>query len=264
MKKEKIGTIARFTGLAPSAIKYYESMGLIDTVRDDKSNYRYYELNQRTIIHECMHYRKLGFPLKDIEFLISQAKESDVDACFDKHLEDLDIQINQLTTTYKKVKKMKSELEEWNVRENQWFVESVEPILIYWQTKGVEWIKGREIDKAGIEFEKYDTRTFAHISKENWDEYKWGIGIDISDYQEDSYDESMLEKLESTRAYITYIKVDEAIGSGKAMNLLCHIFLDNNVFKEFPGDIYFRRIKMVVEEDSQATSYYKVIIPIDQ
>jgi DNA-binding transcriptional MerR regulator len=261
MKKEKIGTIARFTGLAPSAIKYYESMGLIDTVRDDKSNYRYYELNQRTIIHECMHYRKLEFPVKDIDFLISEAKESDVDACFDKHLQDLDEQISHLMDTYAKVQKTKYELEEWNIRENQWFVESVEPVLIYWQTQGVEWIEGREIDKAGIDFEKYDTRTFAHINKNNMSEYKWGIGIDVADYQENSYDESMVEKFESKRAYVAYIKVDEAIGSGKAMKLLDHIFIDGNVFKEYPGDIYFRRIKMVVE-DKQATSYYKVIIPI--
>ena len=64
--KEKIGVIARYTGLAAHTIKYYENMGLIDNVRDEQSNYRYYELNQRTIIHECMHYRKLDFPIKDV------------------------------------------------------------------------------------------------------------------------------------------------------------------------------------------------------
>lgn len=71
--KEKIGVIARYTGLAAHTIKYYENMGLIDNVRDEQSNYRYYELNQRTIIHECMHYRKLDFPIKDIEYMIKEA-----------------------------------------------------------------------------------------------------------------------------------------------------------------------------------------------
>ena len=47
--KEKIGVIARYTGLAAHTIKYYENMGLIDNVRDEQSNYRYYELNQRTM-----------------------------------------------------------------------------------------------------------------------------------------------------------------------------------------------------------------------
>ena len=31
--KEKIGVIARYTGLAAHTIKYYENMGLIDNVR---------------------------------------------------------------------------------------------------------------------------------------------------------------------------------------------------------------------------------------
>ena len=42
--KEKIGVIARYTGLAAHTSKYYENMGLIDNVRDEQSNYRYYEL----------------------------------------------------------------------------------------------------------------------------------------------------------------------------------------------------------------------------
>lgn len=262
MKKEKIGTIARFTGLASSAIKYYESKGLIDTVRDEQSNYRYYELNQRTIIHEIMHYRKLNFPLKDIEYLISQAKEEDVDLCFDKHLADLDGQIQMLGDIREKVKKMKDEMDEWKEKENVWFVESVEPVLIYWQTRGVEWVEGKEIDKAGIDFEKYDTRTFAFMNKDDFNDYKWGIAIDEKDLNEKEYDHNSIERFMSKRAYVTYIKVDEAIGSGKAMDLLKHIFIDSNVFEQFPGDIYFRRIKMVVE-NKRAISYYKVIIPVD-
>ncbi len=261
MKKEKIGTIARFTGLASSAIKYYESMGLIDTVRDEQSNYRYYELNQRTIIHEIMHYRKLNFPLKDIEYLISQAKEEDVDSCFDKHLKDLDEQIQMLVDIRNKVKKMKDEMDEWNERENLWFLESVDPVLIYWQTQGVEWVEGKEIDKADVDFEKYDTRTFAFMNKDDFNDYKWGIAIDKSDLKEKEFDSKKMEVFESKRAYVTYIKVDEAIGSGKAIELLKNIFIDSNVFKQFPGNIYFRRIKMVVE-NKKAISYYKVIIPM--
>lgn len=262
MKKEKIGTIARFTGLAPSAIKYYESMGLIDTVRDEQSNYRYYELNQRTIIHEIMHYRKLNFPLKDIEYLISQAKEEDVDSCFDQHLEDLDHQIKMLIDVQIKVQKMKHEMDEWKEKENLWFVESVNPVCIYWQTKCVEWMDGKEIDKAGIDFEKYDTRTFAFINKNDFNDYKWGIAIDKEDLKETAYNHEMIEVLQSKRAYVTYIKLDEAIGSGKAIDMLKRIFIDSNVFKQFPGNIYFRRIKMVVENKS-AISYYKIIIPIE-
>ena len=160
-----------------------------------------------------------------------------------------------------KVKKMKDEMDEWNERENLWFLESVDPVLIYWQTQGVEWVDGKEIDKAGVDFEKYDTRTFAFMNKDDFNDYKWGIAIDKDDLKEKEFDSKKMELFESKRAYVTYIKVDEAIGSGKAIELLKHIFIDSNVFNQFPGNIYFRRIKMIVE-NKKAISYYKVIIPI--
>ena len=163
--KEKIGVIARYTGLAAHTIKYYENMGLIDNVRDEQSNYRYYELNQRTIIHECMHYRKLDFPIKDIEYMIKEASADGINDCFSRHLEQLDQQIERLQEIRKKVQKTKDELEEWDEKENEWFVEEVEPVLIYWQTEGIDWVKGRECENAGIDYEKYDTRTFAQMKK---------------------------------------------------------------------------------------------------
>ena len=168
--KEKIGVIARYTGLAAHTIKYYENMGLIDNVRDEQSNYRYYELNQRTIIHECMHYRKLDFPIKDIEYMIKEASADGINDCFSRHLEQLDQQIERLQEIRKKVQKTKDELEEWDEKENEWFVEEVEPVLIYWQTEGIDWVKGRECENAGIDYEKYDTRTFAQMKKESLNE----------------------------------------------------------------------------------------------
>ena len=170
--KEKIGVIARYTGLAAHTIKYYENMGLIDNVRDEQSNYRYYELNQRTIIHECMHYRKLDFPIKDIEYMIKEASADGINDCFSRHLEQLDQQIERLQEIRKKVQKTKDELEEWDEKENEWFVEEVEPVLIYWQTEGIDWVKGRECENAGIDYEKYDTRTFAQMKKESLNGYE--------------------------------------------------------------------------------------------
>ena len=202
--KEKIGVIARYTGLAAHTIKYYENMGLIDNVRDEQSNYRYYELNQRTIIHECMHYRKLDFPIKDIEYMIKEASADGINDCFSRHLEQLDQQIERLQEIRKKVQKTKDELEEWDEKENEWFVEEVEPVLIYWQTEGIDWVKGRECENAGIDYEKYDTRTFAQMKKESLNEdelsYRWGIGIDKADYTDEAYAKDLVECFAVKRA----------------------------------------------------------------
>ncbi len=264
---EKIGVIARYTGLAPHTIKYYENMGLISSVRDDQSNYRYYELNQRTIIHECVHYRKLDFALKDIEYLIMEADSEGVDDCYTRHLQDLEAKISELQIIKQRVEKNKRELDEWDEKENLWFVEAVDPALIFWQTKGTEWIPGRELDKAGLDFENYDTRTYACIQRDSIYTgeltYSWGRGIDECDYEGEPYQEDLVERFTSSRAYVTYVKVDEAVASGKLIQALDEIFVEPGVFKEYPGNIYLRRIKMVFEKD-RPVSYYKVMIPIPQ
>lgn len=263
--KEKIGTIARFTGLAAHTIKYYESMGLIDNVRDEQSNYRYYEANQRTIIHECMHYRKLDFSIKDTEYMIKEANDRATIVCFDKHLSEIQDKMNRLQELYLMVEKSRDELNEFNEKENLWYVEEIDPMLIYWQTHGLEWIKGRELEHAGINFEKYDTRNVAMIYKSSLDneniEYQWGRSIEMCDLKDNNYNRELLEIFQCTRAYVTFIKVDEAIASGKLVEQLNHIFIDEDVFKSYPNDIYLKRLKMVMK-DNKAISYYKVIIPI--
>lgn len=263
--KEKIGTIARYTGLPAHTIKYYESMGLIDNIRDEQSNYRYYELNQRTIIHECVHYRKLDFSIKDTEYMIKEANERQAIDCFNKHLNELDEKIHELNALYEMVKQSKDELQEFIEKENEWYVERVDPMLIYWQTDGVEWMKGRELDKAGIDFDQYDTRNVARINKHTIGsqklEYQWGRSVDAKSLKDNTYNRELVQYFSCKRAYVTFIKVDEAIASGKVIELLNQIFIQNDVFKTYPNDIYFKRLKMVLSQ-GKPVSYYKVIIPL--
>ena len=264
--KEKIGTIARYTGLATHTIKYYESMGLIDNVRDEQSNYRYYEANQRTIIHECMHYRKLDFSIKDTEYMIKEANDRATIDCFDRHLDEITNKIQELQKLRSLVEKARDELCEFHEKENQWYVERVDPMLIYWQTQGLDWIKGRELENAKIDFDEYDTRNVAKIQKNSFEQsdlqYQWGRSIDMCDLKENNYNRDLVEIFSCKRAYVTFVKVDEAIASGKLKNILDSIFKEQHVFSYYPNDIYLKRLKMVMKENT-GISYYKVIIPID-
>lgn len=264
--KEKIGTIARYTGLPAHTIKYYESMGLIDNIRDEQSNYRYYELNQRTIIHECMHYRKLDFSIKDTEYMIKEANERETIDCFEKHLEEIDMKIKELNRMRDMISQSMGELQEFLEKENEWYVEKIDPMLIYWQTDGLEWIKGRELDKAGIDFDKYDTRNIARINKNTIGsdhlQYQWGRSVEVKNFEDSEYNRELVQYFSCKRAYVTFIKVDEAIASGKVIELLKQIFIDSGVFKTYPNDIYFKRLKMVIQ-GGKAISYYKVLIPLN-
>ncbi|QJI32659.1 MerR family transcriptional regulator [Pseudomonas sp. ADAK18] len=65
----KIGEIARRTGLAASAIRYYEEQGLLDAPTRDMNNYRYYSESTIKRLEVVIHAQRLGFSLDTIRSL---------------------------------------------------------------------------------------------------------------------------------------------------------------------------------------------------
>ncbi|WP_256262066.1 MerR family transcriptional regulator [Pseudomonas costantinii] len=68
-QKMKIGEIARRTGLAASAIRYYEEQGLLDAPTRDMNNYRYYSESAIQRLEIVIHAQRLGFSLDTIRSL---------------------------------------------------------------------------------------------------------------------------------------------------------------------------------------------------
>lgn len=65
----KIGEIARRTGLAASAIRFYEEQGLLDAPTRDMNNYRYYSESAVKRLEVVIHAQRLGFSLDTIRSL---------------------------------------------------------------------------------------------------------------------------------------------------------------------------------------------------
>jgi DNA-binding transcriptional MerR regulator len=68
-QKMKIGEIARRTGLAASAIRYYEEQGLLDAPTRDMNNYRHYSESTIKRLEVVIHAQRLGFSLDTIRSL---------------------------------------------------------------------------------------------------------------------------------------------------------------------------------------------------
>ena len=69
MYEKKIRTLKKFAGVTSHTIKYYEKEGFFSSIRDRYSNYRFYNLNRCTYLHECIQYRNLGFSVKELNTL---------------------------------------------------------------------------------------------------------------------------------------------------------------------------------------------------
>lgn len=75
MSEKTIGTLSKFTGIPAHTIKYYEKIGLLESSRNEHSNYRSYDMRICTDIYECVKYRNMGFPLKETKELVKEDRE---------------------------------------------------------------------------------------------------------------------------------------------------------------------------------------------
>ncbi len=73
MSEYKIGDFANYLGVTPDLLKHYEKFNIIQGVKDEQTNYRYYSFWQSSNILYSKMYQNMGFTLKEIAHLIGEA-----------------------------------------------------------------------------------------------------------------------------------------------------------------------------------------------
>lgn len=74
-----IGALAERTGLAVSAIRYYEEVGLIPEAMRRPSGHRVYDTEAQELLTLIRHCRDFGFSVDDTKALVSLASSNDKD-----------------------------------------------------------------------------------------------------------------------------------------------------------------------------------------
>lgn len=109
----KIGAVAKQTGVAVGALRYYESLGLIQSERGE-NGYRYYS---PAMIHQVQFIKQaqtLGFSLEDIGEILTVHQRGDVPCGFVQEL--LQAKIQQLETQIQEMVNFKAILENYRDR----------------------------------------------------------------------------------------------------------------------------------------------------
>lgn len=109
----RIGEVAKQTGLAVGALRYYENLGLLTSVRGN-NGYRYYSPEA---VHQVQFIKKaqaIGFSLEEIGEVLSLHKQGDMPCGFVQSL--LQEKIDQLETQIQHMKEFKTELEDYRDR----------------------------------------------------------------------------------------------------------------------------------------------------
>ncbi|MGF1600941.1 MAG: heavy metal-responsive transcriptional regulator [Chloroflexi bacterium AL-N5] len=109
----KIGEVSKQTGIAVGALRYYESLGLLQSDRGD-NGYRYYPEEAVQQVQFIKKAQALGFSLEDIHEVLHVHQQGEVPCEFvQSRLQD---KIEQLEAQIQKMMDFKAELEDYRDR----------------------------------------------------------------------------------------------------------------------------------------------------
>lgn len=109
----KIGEVAKQTGVAVGALRYYESLGLIQSERGENS-YRYYAPEMVQQVQFVKKAQSLGFSLEDVGEVLTVHHQGDVPCEFVQSL--LQEKIQQLEVQIQQMNAFKAELKNYRDR----------------------------------------------------------------------------------------------------------------------------------------------------
>ena len=66
-----VNKLAKLSGVSTRTLRFYDEIGLLRPAYYGENNYRYYEEQQLLMLQQILFFRELGFPLTDIQQIIS-------------------------------------------------------------------------------------------------------------------------------------------------------------------------------------------------
>lgn len=112
----KIGELSKFFNICVDSIRYYEKVGIINPVRNEENNYRYYSIEdfrRLALIREML---GLGFSTEEIKTFITERSVDKTKNALSTELKAIDQQMKELAYTRKNLLNRLNSIEEMEVR----------------------------------------------------------------------------------------------------------------------------------------------------
>ena len=98
MNLTTISTISRKMNISTRTLRYYEQIGLIESVKKDDYAYRTYDEATVTRLQQILVLRKLRIPLKQIALILKSENTAAIIDAFQQNLAEVDDEITALST----------------------------------------------------------------------------------------------------------------------------------------------------------------------
>lgn len=267
MKERNIGTLARFMGVSSHMIKYYEKIGILSSERDEKSNYRRYNLRICTDLAECIRYRSMGFSLKELDVLKKTADSKKVRDMLEARLLKLDQEIEEMIRLRDYLEEFNHECRRGEEELNEWYIEPCHQVFYCrMQTKNLTFTE-ENLEAGGINLMDYAPKTMAVaiLDREYMEggeqNFSWGQSVAFSGRQPIFERVSELKCLAPKKIFVTYRRYTGSfIAGGEMAEDIRKAF--HEYVPVFPEHVYAFRIKITHDKDGNDWNYLKIIVPL--
>ncbi|MDO5293938.1 MAG: MerR family transcriptional regulator [bacterium] len=273
MQRYKIGQLSKTMGVSTHLLKHYEKFNLVSPIKDDSTNYRYYDVGQCTRIITSKKFRNMGFSLKDTAMLVNEMETEAIDDAVDNQIKALEEQIKELEHQKYLAMQYKQDSQETNHRLGEWYVEEVEEFYFIKQTDNYELLQENTLEEMGenlldgVPIAKSMVWIKASTFTQEDSKYHWGLALEskkLAHMKQNNFNFNQnydnVFKVEKQRAFVTFVKVEAPyMSTGR---LIQEIVKQYQMFDlMLTKDVYAEIMKLENVEDSEV-HYFRVIIPL--
>ncbi|MCL2547415.1 MAG: MerR family transcriptional regulator, partial [Oscillospiraceae bacterium] len=93
-----VSQVAKTFGISTRMLRYYEQVGLIESIRNDDNSYRHYDQDMLKRLQQIVILRKLQIPIKQIRNILNNQNAVTIIEVFEQNISELDEKITALST----------------------------------------------------------------------------------------------------------------------------------------------------------------------
>lgn len=267
MDEKNIGTLAKFVGISLHTIKYYERIGLLSSNRDEKSNYRRYDLSVCTDLAECIRYRNMGFSLKELDILKKTADSKILERMLEERLTTLEEEVKKAVQLRDFVKEFKEECRLVEEELGEWYIESCKQVFyLRMQTKNLTFTE-ENLATGSVNIMDYAPRTMGVAILERdylrggRQQFSWGQSVSYMERQPLFEENPDFIRLEPKKVFVVYRRyTGRYIASGEMAADIRRLF--HEYAPVFPDHAYAFRIKITHDQEGNDWNYFKIVVPL--
>ena len=268
MNEKTVGMLSKFTGVSVHTIKYYEKLGLISSNRREQSNYRSYDVQSCTDIYECVKYRNMGFPLKDIQQLLKNGDNALLSSLLEKRSHQLAAKAEELLNTRELIENYRKELEDLDRKLGKWYIEDCPDFYFRRQTKGLDYMDDASCESDGINLAEYAPKSNSLLElspeyfKGDTSAFSWGQGITIDSEDDFMKDKKGFEKISGGRMFTAYMGLSDRYASHG--NLIKEFLKYYNEYQAgIPNTaVYGFRLRITFDNIGTRKDYFRMQLPL--